>query len=94
MADVRLIDGNALIDVNAWTTKQYSKEEFAAWIDGIKFMEEKIKHAPTIDPESLRPTGHWEESEYDGYLCSECGWGDEEGDPSMDYCPNCGAKMR
>lgn len=53
--------------------------------------------APTIDPESLRPTAHWiSDSLYvDGkwkllQWCSLCncrGW------RKIKYCPHCGAKM-
>ena len=32
-----------------------------------------VEDAPTIDPESLRPVGRWERSEYNGFLrCSAC----------------------
>ena len=37
MADVRLIDANALLDKNNWTIKQYSEEEANAWRDAIIF---------------------------------------------------------
>lgn len=93
MADVRLIDANALLQLYKTWLPQLASEKYEGDRRGVETCITVLEDAPTIDPESLRPTGHWEESEYDGYLCSECGWGDEEGDPSMDYCPNCGAKM-
>lgn len=45
MADVRLIDANALLDKNNWTIKQYSEEEANAWRDGIALMKKNIENA-------------------------------------------------
>ena len=62
-----------------------------------------IENAPTIDPESLRPTAHWikdgeVENPYRGsgtkYHCSACGR--RAGYKQRwiyKYCPHCGAKM-
>ena len=61
---------------------------------------EDIDAAPTIDPESLRPTAHWEclgeaealqlGSKYAASYCSRC-----KGRVRCrsNYCPHCGAKM-
>ena len=58
---------------------------------------------PTIDPESLLPTAHWEnEEDFNGdpvvWFCSSCkerfvlyDGTPEEND--YDYCPHCGARM-
>lgn len=59
---------------------------------------EDIKNAPTIDPESLRPSGRWLRLKYDSKWskCSECksNWEWEIIEYcNMLYCPNCGAKM-
>ena len=65
-----------------------------------------IISAPTINPESLRPTAHWN-GEYDGYAdgnpvydvwnCSACGYCIDDGtdNPEMlpKFCPHCGARM-
>lgn len=90
----RLIDANALhyhMGVN-----QNDKQIF--YITG-----EDIDAAPTIDPESLRPTAHWVkdgevENPYRGsgtkYHCSACGR--RAGYKQRwiyKYCPHCGAKM-
>ena len=61
-----------------------------------------MENTPTIDPESLRPQGEWVDNH-----CTVCGMmplGDEIWDGCdfeppkfewfMDYCPNCGAKMK
>lgn len=108
MADVRLIDANALLDRNNWTIKQYSEEEANAWRDGIALMKKNIENAPTIDSETLRPVAHWEEipNSYDISVgkngswrvpvtrCSnpECG----EVNPcglKTPFCPMCGFRM-
>ena len=98
MADVRLIDANALLDRNNWTIKQYSEKEADAWRDGIALMKQNIENAPTIDAESLRPRGYWirRKDRYDGaWSCSICG---NAVGPVIalcsKYCLNCGAKMR
>lgn len=101
MSDKRLIDANALLDQNNWTIKQYSEEEADAWRDGIALMKKNIENAPTIDPETLRPTAHIvhgtvPETE-DGVFCSRC-----RGFIGMEtsyiaehaaFCWHCGAKM-
>lgn len=64
-------------------------------------VHEIIDRQPTIDPESLRPRGHWEKETADGpdvvkytsllsVFCSRCrrrAW------TKSTYCPHCGAKM-
>lgn len=98
MSNKRLIDANALLDQNNWSIKQYSEEEADAWRDGIALMKKNIKNAPTIDPESLRPVAHWEESVCFNdafWVCSNCKFPSEAiAAPRLyHYCPNCGAKM-
>lgn len=90
----RLIDANALhyhMGVN-----QNDKQIF--YITG-----EDIDAAPTIDPESLRPTAHWvkdgdAENPYTGsgtkYHCSACGRrAGYKQRRRYKYCPSCGAKI-
>lgn len=107
MADVRLIDANALLDRNNWTIKQYSEEEANAWRDGIDLMKKNIKNAPTIDPETLRPVAHWEEIPNSYVSCAwKSAWcvpatscsNPECGEVNLcglktPFCPMCGAKM-
>lgn len=71
-----------------------------------RHVEDLIDGMPTIAPESLRPTAHWD-GEYDGYAdgnqvydvwnCSNCGHCIDDGtdDPELlpKFCPNCGARM-
>ena len=45
---------------------------------GMKFIVDEAKKAPTIDPESLRPTAHWIVTKtnvcgINRYECSSCG---------------------
>ena len=49
----------------------------------------------TIDPESLRPRGKWEDACYyhDRPLCYECSNCGLKLMYKPDYCPHCGAKM-
>ena len=57
-----------------------------------------ISDAPTIDPESLRPVGHWVDAVEQPYfrkhshtkVCSECG---RRKEGRWDFCPHCGARM-
>lgn len=61
-----------------------------------------VVDAPTIDPESLRPTGEWIRLDahkgMEDFKCSVCR--SEAyvptymGNPMYAYCPNCGAKMK
>ena len=70
---------------------------------GMKFVVDEAKKAPTIDPESLRPTAHWENGDdYYGddiiWYCSACKndivlHGGTPEEYSYRYCPNCGARM-
>lgn len=97
MADVRLIDANALLDKNNWTIKQYSEEEANAWRDGIALMKKNIENAPTIDPKTLRPAAHWKVGGVNpangvvgNWKCSLCNKTSLKDSP---FCPNCGAKM-
>lgn len=55
-----------------------------------------IDAAPTIDPETLRPTAKWKCGGIDGnsytanWICRKCG---RVADFDYKYCPNCGARM-
>ena len=68
---------------------------------------ECMQRIPAIDPESLRPQGHWigeadgyadGELVYDVWYCSECNHCIDDGtdDPDLlpDFCPGCGAYMK
>lgn len=92
MTEVRLIDANAL--------KKRARHVFKSNTGGRCppiVNTDDIDATPTIDPESLRPTGRWIWSElYDNnwrtLCCSNC-FETEGARENAKYCPNCGAKM-
>lgn len=63
---------------------------------GMKFIVDEAKKAPIIDPESLRPTAHWDIKETDCrdvilcWKCDKCGRLSRDDYP---YCPWCGKRM-
>lgn len=93
---MRLIDADALIE------KYHKTAVWDSWVE--------INSAPTIDPKDLQPHGKWESVENPIWLahshdkCSVCGWwntrnalcydGGRKPGHSLNYCPNCGARMR
>lgn len=101
---MRLIDANRLLcvidDDGGWA---YDGLEYQAYMSCLRGVLEDIEEAPTIDPESLRPTAHWEnEEDFNGdpvvWFCSACkerfflyDGTPEEND--YKYCPYCGARM-
>lgn len=59
---------------------------------------ESIDAAPTIDPESLRPTAEWIEAPDEGAdgsweACSSCAWESRWAASQYKYCPHCGKRM-
>lgn len=101
---MRLIDADRLLcvidDDGGWA---YDGLEYQAYMSCLRGVLEDIEEAPTIDPESLRPTAHWEnEDDFNGdpvvWFCSACkerfflyDGTPEEND--YKYCPHCGARM-
>lgn len=103
MSEVRLIDANKLI------------KDLICDIEGVPIhgsrkityveVRSAIRNTPTIDPESLRPKGEWEQVEHicgSKYArCTNCNnefsitgeWTFEDYLFYMHYCPSCGAKM-
>lgn len=65
-------------------------------VHGLEIAVAGLMDAPTIDPETLRPTGRWVDRSDRGvicmthpYVCNRCGRVEMLKEP---YC-NCGAKM-
>ena len=90
--EVRLVDANALDPELQKVVKEYKS-------NGAYEALCRLRSAPTIDPESLRPKGRWEKhdkSRYGAppYFCSCCFdiWESVQ-IKNMKYCPSCGAKM-
>ena len=87
---MRLIDADALMELaNNHKNKVVDANDIARFI--------------TIEAEPVRH-GWWVPLSYDGYTngypvydeweCSECHFACEgEGEPPLNYCPNCGAKL-
>ena len=109
MADVRLIDANALKEdlKNMLARVMYESDLdfdhshakiWTATITGIQHSIKRLDNAPTI---SAVPVvhGRWEYSfgSYSTPKCSCCGWhipySEDSELDARNYCPNCGAKM-
>ena len=92
---MRLIDADA---IKYYTERQcFGHGDYG---DVMRAYKKDIDKMPTIDPETLRPTGRWDEEDesfaYYGRLvrCSECGVLLETHKKQyFKYCYNCGAKM-
>lgn len=103
---MRLIDAEKFEVFNATCpiTKWVRSDKTAAYFygEGCRKVLEAIDAAPTIDPETLRPTAHWVETgEYvqtiDAVkipvkICSGCHM-DIALEEFESYCPHCGARM-
>lgn len=98
---MRLIDADAL-KKTMWRESYPIRTEYLGLDRGMctEAIENVINAAPTIDPESIRPKGHYlTRRVYDSnygehvtlYRCSECGLSD---DFEYRFCPYCGADMR
>lgn len=102
MADVRLIDATALQNtISEWRKKEMENDNSItgpAIIDAFGDVLDAISVAPTIDPETLRPVAHWEEStclDDSFWACSNCQFPSEAiAAPVLyHYCPHYGARM-
>lgn len=60
---------------------------------GMKFVVDEAKKAPTIDPETLRPTANWKRIQDVAYMCTHCKACFAFIPYNYQYCPECGAKM-
>ena len=83
-----LIDKDKLVESIVWRDDR-------GMILSIDNVLDTIENSPTIDPEGLRPRGHWESPSklLNIVNCTACKTtfpGDFDG---FRYCPNCGAKM-
>lgn len=89
-----------VFDATCQITKGIGSGKTAAYFygDGCRKVLEAIDAAPTIDPESLRPTAHWikrgyvcGENEYECSACHQTEW--RTSASRMKYCMFCGARM-
>lgn len=105
---MRPIDADEIVKVAEHAYDEWNLAMAAAdgkrQIDRVYKMQELCKAvravakaAPTIDLESLRPTGEWEAYPSDQYRrCSHCKteWEKEKIPRIANYCPYCGARMK
>lgn len=92
---MRLIDADRLLCViGDGDGCAYDGLEYQAYMSCLRRVLEDIEEAPTIDPETLRPTARWIRKKVsciaEAAFCSNCGRGTGN---AYKYCPNCGAKM-
>lgn len=86
--EVRLIDANAM-------RQNWLENGENEYVYDTNAVLDSIDEQPTIDPESLRPKGHWKyySTGFRDYSqCSVCKSGVMRG-IKYPYCPWCGAKM-
>lgn len=80
-------------DLDALSKKMFYVEEKQGGHGWVVSLED-IAHAPTIDPEELRPKGEWTKNS-NGRTCDQCKFVyyscHKKG---FNYCPNCGAQMK
>lgn len=83
----RLIDANDIAE-NLMDSNWFDCDDIYVALQAVKLTD-------TIDPESLRPHGKWEDACYyhDRPLCYECSNCRLKLMYKPDYCPHCGAKM-
>ena len=82
---MRLIDADAMKEELLWGNMYLSDNETNALVD-------LIDNQPTIDPESLRPKGHWERPSklLNIVNCTACKTTFPGDFDEFRYCPNCG----
>lgn len=100
---VRLVDANGILRSVDMSGCAYDGSEYQAYKAGAEYVRGLIEDAPTIDPESLRPTAHWiiMDSFYkDSFVlrCSACKrdfvlHGRTPKNENYQYCPACGKRM-
>lgn len=86
---VRLIDANDVIQ-NVLDEIRYKESLYTLTVRRIA--QRAIDAAPTIDPESLRPTAHWIKDSGGGanVVCSAC---NAISFAAYNFCPECGKRM-
>lgn len=92
---VRMIDANDVMQ-NVLDEIRYKESLYTLTVRRIA--QRAIDAAPTIDPESMRPTAHWikrgyvcGENEYECSACHQTEW--RTSASRMKYCMFCGKRM-
>lgn len=92
---MRLIDADKVPPLSDLSGCDYEGGEYQAYKSGAEYGRGLVDDAPTVDPESLRPTAKWEKS-FDGksIVCTRCRHAfSKKGLWCRKYCPECGARM-
>lgn len=86
---MRLIDANDVIQ-NVLDEIRYKESLYTLTVRRIA--QRAIDAAPTIDPESLRPTAHWISDSVGStnVVCSAC---NAISFAAYNFCPHCGKRM-
>ena len=101
MANVRLIDANALLqEVDSLTTlignPKFDTKRYwhtTGFNGGIVAAKRSVKDAPTVDAVEV-VHARWVKNGWNDYSCSACNCQlIGHGASGWNYCPNCGAKM-
>ena len=90
---MRLIDADALYEKSYWHGEYPDVgNPYAEGVEAVDVGD--IDDAPTIEAEPMKH-GRWVYGDYYdiGDVCSECDWDSGMVNPTLRYCPNCGAKM-
>lgn len=100
---MRLVDADGILRSVDMSGCAYDGSEYQAYKAGAEYVRGLIEDAPTINPESLRPTAHWiiMDSFYkDSFVlrCSACKrdfvlHGRTPKNENYQYCPACGKRM-
>lgn len=92
---MRLIDAEKFKVFSCIIPKKYGRnnETIAAYSCGVNKVLEAIDTAPTIDPETLRPTANWKRIQDVAYMCTHCKSCFAFIPYNYQYCPGCGAKI-
>lgn len=99
----RPVDANSILRSIDMDGSAYDGSEYQAYKAGVEYVRGLIEDAPTIDPESLRPTAHWIiiDSFYKDSIvlrCSACKrdfvlHGRTPENENYQYCPACGKRL-
>lgn len=88
---MRMIDVAPLI-ANGWVLEKHG-------VSNVIIGRMSLADVPTIEPDTLRPTGRWEpRTDVVGFVCCsvchDCNvYADWPDGKKWNYCPNCGAMM-
>lgn len=94
----RLVDANSILRSIDMNGSAYDGSEYQAYKSGAEYVRGLIEDAPTIDPESLRPTAEWIEAPDEGAdgsweACSRCAWESRWAASQYKYCQHLAQRM-